>query len=503
MTPPNSNEPAAVPPPQPAPAPRPEPAAGGLTSALKVAVPVGVLMAVIFAITFFSQYTPQDVGGVKGPESSGEPPLRFFTSTRHWDPYGSLQDRTFPGFYEATRTEAGTPNGAAFWFENRNTKSVTMQLKGVSCSACSGGRVAAIPQDVTRQLLQMTAVSALPGGLFSPLPAGLAGPAANLAEDRLPWQSYVFRDHPHAEYSVPAGSNPDGWSPQWGILELRFSVGAVAPKELKSLFNLQVDGTQQIGSAEFAIAFEGVEPFDLTKTSIDAGELQETSEARTYDVVVYSATRGPRGSATGDLDAPRADVRLVGGAVGEAGPFVSVGPPVRLTEEEMQRVPEEVKRNVRVESAYRMTVTVSPKVGDRRADLGPLERDVHISTADTAKSVRVKALVRGSVWLDNNQKEIAIGNYKYSEGSFPPATTVITDKPAQELVLVRDDPSLPEGLVVELEKQPAAPDLGYYRLKVSVPANAKGGAWAGYIVLELKGPNPQRIRIPVRGNGTR
>lgn len=501
MTPPNNNEPAAVPPPQSAAAPEPP---AGVKSALKIAIPIGLLMAVIFGITFFSQYAPQEGGeGVKGTETAKEPPLRFFTSTRHWDPYGSLQDRTFPGFYEATRAEAGTPNGAAFWFENRNDKSVTMQLKGVSCTACSGGRVAAIPQDVARQVLQMTAVSTLPGGLFSPLPVGLVGPAANFTDDRLPWQSQVFRDNPHAEYKVPAGSNPDGWSPQWGILELRFSVGAVAPKELKSLFNLQVDGTQQIGSAEFAIAFEGVEPFDITKTLIDAGDLQETSDARTYDVIVYSATRGPRGSATGDLDAPKTDVRLLGGSAGDVGPFVSVSPPVRLTEEEMQKIPEEIKRNVRVESAYRLKVTVAPKVGDRRVDLGPLERDVHISTADTAKSVRVKAVVRGSVWLDNNQKEIVIGNYKFTEGAFPPATTVITDKPAQELVLVKDDPSMPEGLEVSLQKESAAPDLAYYKVKVAVPPNAKVGSWNGYIVLELKGPNPQRIRIPVRGNGTR
>lgn len=500
MSTPSSNDPAAAP--QPAPAPPPEPA-GGLKAALKIAVPIGVLMAVIFGITFFSQYAPNSVE--TGPETatSKEPPLRFFTSTRHWDPYGSLQDRTFPGFYEATRAEAGTPNGAAFWFENRNDKSVTMQLKGVSCSACSGGRVAAVPPDVARQVLQMSAVSTLPGGLFSPLPVGLAGPAANFTDDRLQWQSYVFREHPHAEYRVPAAANPDGWSPQWGILELRFSVGAVAPKELKSVFNLQVDGTQQIGTAEFAIAFEGVEPFDITRAVIDAGELQETSAARTYDVTVYSATRGPRRGDTGDLDAPKVDVRLVGGAVGEPGPFVSVGPPVRLTEEELQRIPEEVKRNVRVESAYRLTVTVSPKVGDRRADLGPLEREVYIATADTAKSVRVKAVVRGSVWLDNNQKDVDLGTYKFATGAFPPATTVITDKPAQELVLVKDDPALPEGLDVSLQKEHAAPDLAYYKLKVAVPPNAKSGAWSGYVVLELKGPNPQRIRIPVRGNGTR
>lgn len=505
----NTNDPTAINPvdptaslPKAPPTQQAEPvSAGGVKGAIKVAIPIGVLMAIIFGITYFSQYTPQGDGPETTTTNLKEPPLRSFTSARQWNPFGSLQDRTFPGFYEVQANAAGTPNAAAFWFENRNDKSVTMQLKYVSCGACSGGRVAPIPPDVARQVLQMTAVSTLPGGLFNGMSVGLAGPAANLSEDRLTWQSYTFRDHPKAEYKVPAAANTDGWSPQWGILELRFSVGAIGPKPLGTVFNLQVDGTTQIGEAKFDINFVGVEPFDISRDFIDVGELQETSAPTQYDVIVYSSTRGPNGNGPGDLQVPKTDVQMVGGTVGEPGPFVSVSTPVRLPESELMRIPEQIQRGVRVESAYKLTITVSPKVGEKRVDLGPLERDVHIATADMRKTVRVKGMVRGGVWLDNNLKEIAV-NYKFENGAAGQAFTVVTDHPEQELVLVTD-PTTPEGLKLELEKQAPVPDRGYYQLKVSVPAGAKAGSWNGFVVLDLKGPNPQRIRIPIRGNGTR
>jgi len=476
---------------------------GGLKQVVKVAIPILVLMGIIFAITFSSQYVDNSVDTTGLPTAKAkEPPLRFFTSARQWNPFGSPQDRAFPGFYELQANAAGTPNGASFWFENRNGKSVTMQLKGVSCGACSGGRVAPIPQDVAKQILQMTAISALPGGLFSGLPIGMVGPAANLAEDRLTWQSYTFRDHPKAEYRVPAGGNPDGWSPQWGILELRFSVGAIGPKTLSAEFNLQIDGTQEVGSAHFGIAFEGAEPFDISRGVIDVGELQETSASTQYEVIVYSATRGRNGNGPGDLDVPKTDVQFPGGVGGDPGPFVTVSAPVRIPESELEEIPNKIQKGVRVETAYRMTVTVTPKVGDRRADLGPLERDIHISTADLRKTVRVKGVVRGGIWLDNNQKEISL-DYLLAAGVPRKRVTIITDQPEKELVVVTDDPSTPEGVKIALKKQEAVPDRAYYDLDISVPPNSKSGVWNGFVVLELKGAKPQRIRIPIRGNGTR
>ncbi len=236
-------------------------AGGGMKSTLKIILPIFILMAVIFGVTFLTQYAPPDEPTKPdGPRERKEPPLRFASSTRFWDapdffsPEGvhfrgfpltapsatpadpeqpfrfELQNRVFPGFYEVQSDAGGTKHSASFWFENPHRQSVTMRLQHVNCGACSGGRVAAIPPDVTRQLLQMSGVSVLPQGLMSGLPIGMVGPAANLSPDLLKWQHYTFRNNPHPDYIIPPADNKDGWSPQWGILELQFSVGALGPK---------------------------------------------------------------------------------------------------------------------------------------------------------------------------------------------------------------------------------------------------------------------------------
>ncbi len=292
---------------------------------------------------------------------------------------------------------AGQKNGASFWFENRNNAPVIMRLHGVSCLSCSGGRMAPIPPEVTRDIIQMSIVSGLPQGLFSGLPLGMAGPAANLDPARLQWQSATFKDDPHASYKVPAADNRDGWSPQWGILELQFTAPQ-GPKTLTADFVVQVEGAKQAASAKFEIAFEGVDPFDIAADrSIDVGELEEKSEPRTYGVLVYSSTRGPHGNGLGDLEPPVARVDLLPNHIGEVGPFVSVGKPERVPESELEplmySVSEQLKKGVRITAAYRMTITVAPRVGDKRVDLGPLEREIWFTVpgASNSKPVRVKA----------------------------------------------------------------------------------------------------------------
>jgi hypothetical protein len=61
--------------------------------------------------------------------------------------------------------------------------------------------------------------------------------------------------------------------------------------------------------------------------------------------------------------------------------------------------------------------------------------------------------------------------------------------------------TVPEFMKVELEKLPPDPDRGYYQIKIRVPSESKAGPWGGVVVLELKGPPSQRMRIPVRGKG--
>jgi len=469
---------------------------------LRIVVPIVVLMGVIFGVTFFAQYSPQ-----KDEEQvTTEPPLRFGSSARRWDPYSSsLQDQSFPGFYEVQADVSGPKkNAAAFWFENRNTKPVTIQLKGVSCGACSGGRVATIPTEVTRELLQLSAVSCLPQGLFSGFPLSIAGEAGNISPERLNWEGYDFKDNHKASYKVPAAADTDGWSPTWGILELQFSVGKVETKTLGAEFALQVDGTKQVGSARFDIMFEGVNPFELSQREIAVGEITDSSDSKKYEILVYSATRGPN-AANGDLPMPSVRIDTTPG-VTEAVPFVTADKPVRVSQAELAKfkatLEAKLGRPVRVEAVYRLNITVTPKVGEHRIDIGTLERDVWMSIPDSkeAQAVRVRGTVRGGVWLDD-QREIDMGTYKNRDG-FTQKYKLITENKDAVVEIVAGGEK-PEFLKASVEKLPPGADRGAYELKVTVPKESESGRWSGEVVLVLKGANPQRIRIPVKGNGDR
>lgn len=474
-----------------------------MNQTLKIVVPIVVLMAVIFGITFFSRYAPKE--DETQTQVSSEPPLRFGSTTRMWNPVGSLQDQIFPGFYEAQADALGTKNRTSFWFENRNPSPVTLQVAFVSCTQCSGGRVAAVPPDVTRQIIEMSIISGLPQGLCSGLPVGMVGPAARLHPDRLEWQSHTFKDNPNASFTVPPVNNPDGWTPQWGMLELMFSA-APGPKTLSADFIVGVESTKKTERTHFEVTFEGVDPFELSEKTFSVGELTETSEPKKFEVLLYSLTRGPNGVAGSDLNPPSVSVELPQKSAGEPGPFVAVSAPVRVPEKDLVQLSMELSgkngKYIRVEAAYRMTVTVNPKVGDKRVDLGPLERDIWVSVPGTpgTRSIRVSGLVRGPVWLEDNRKELRL-NDKFASGTREEFRLVTQEKDA-ELVEV---PSLrsPEGFGVELKKLPPGLERGNYALIVTVPEKKFIGAWNGTIVLELKGPNPQRIRIPVKGKGDR
>jgi hypothetical protein len=480
-------------------------AAGGMKQTLKIAIPLLALVGVVFGITYFSQYTPR-VDDTKGNTGGTEPPLRFGSSARVWHPQGSLQERAFPGYYEVQANASGRTNGAGFWFENRNPNSVLMQLKRVSCTVCSGGRLAPIPPAVTRQFLQLSAFQGLPQGLVSGLPMGMAGASANVAPDRLEWQQHIFRENPQATYTVPPANNVDGWSPQWGILELQFSIGTPKSDVLSAMFELQVEGSKQTKEFEFRIGYEGVEPFDLSIKDIVLGDIteKEKPEPRQYEVILFSSTRGPNGNGPGDLLPPVASVELPGGRSGDPGPFITLGTPVRVPEDELREMmriaSDRLRKPVRVESAYRTTITVHEQVDGKRMDLGPFERAVSFTVPGTVltKTVAVKGMVRGGVFLDKDLREIVLSD-THKSGTIE-TFRLITKRPDAEVVLVADETS-PEFMKVELEKLPPDPDRGYYQIKIKVPPESKAGPWSGVVALELKGPQPQRMRIPVRGKG--
>ncbi len=517
--------------------------AGGLKSTLKVAVPIVALMAVIFGITLFSVYTPpkpSDVGKEK-PGTSGvtnnEPPLRFFSSTRAWDPPSlapeyqhfpllapsrdpskelpfqfSVQDRVFQGFYET----GPQVRCAAFWFENRNSRSVTLQLQGVNCGACSGGRVAAIPPAVMKAYMHRTALASLPIGAFNAFGVGLADPAADF--ERLEWTRHKFSENPHATYKVPAAADPpDKWAPQWGILELTFTVSDNPKVPLVSGFATEVDGSpDQRGEHSFQIFYAPSQPFVVSTPTIDVGEINQLTKDAEYTFLVYSATRKPDPKwEFGDLPEPTCVVQAPTGI--EVGKFVEVAKKVeRLPESallDVERDLDRQKKFTKVLTAYRVTVTVRRKVGDTQLDIGQMERTIYITAGDAKpQAVLVTAMVKGPVGLANGKTSIEIPPFKgregfgekHADGAFAGRSIgeLVTDAPGMELAVVEGE-CRPKFIKYEVVKKADRGGRGVYDLKVTVPPGRQFGAILDnpIIVIESKGLNPQRIRIPVKGSG--
>ncbi len=506
---------------------------GGLKSTLKIAVPIVALMGVIFGVTFFAQYTqkPPEVEPKGKPGESGtsrnEPPLVFFASTRVWDPPSlapeyrdfpllapsrdpskelpfsfSMQDRIFQGFYEPGPQERRT----AFWFENRNPHSVTLQLKDLGCSACSGGRVAAIPPEVTKAYLHRTALAALPIGPFNAFGVGLADPAADF--DKLDWTSHKFSDNRNAAYKVPpAPAVPDKWSAQWGILEFTFIVHPKPVIPLWTEFATQVDGNpEQVGRHRFEIFFSPSEACLVSTPTIDAGEINQLTPDREYTFLVYSATRGP-GSEFGDLDLPKCVIQAPPGI--DPGQFVEVTKVERLPQHELFDVVREAAKQGRftkVQGAYRVTVVVRPKIGKARLDIGQMERTVYLTAGDAKpQSVLVSAMVRGPVWLASGKSDIELETFKGRLGLKEHSIgELLTEAPGTELSIVKADckPQI-VGWEYEVVKKADRGGRGVYDLKITIPPGRQFGAILDnpMIVIEVKGPTPQRMRIPVKGSG--
>lgn len=512
------------------------PAPAALGSTLRVAVPLLALVGVVFGITFFAQYTPPKDGDEKNnpdltKRSVVEPPLRFFTSRRVWDPPKlsaagyrylpllapssisadpesatkitfSLQDRIFQWYYEASGEESA-PRRTQFWFENRNSSTVTMQLKGVSCTACSGARLAAIPPETTKNLFQHTALAALPIGVFHGFGVGLVEPAADLT--RLEWTQAQFRDDPNVQFHVPAATNPDKWSPQWGILEITFRVRPNPTLPLTADFATQVDGTTRAGNQHFELYFQPSDSCELSQSAIDAKIIEPLSNDREYKLYVYSNTRGP-GSEFGDLDPPSFLVQAPAG-ITDPVKFIEVTKVERVPDAELvdliERFERDQNRPSKIRAAYQITVTLRPKVGEHRLDIGQMERTISV-TCGTAQEkpqqLQVKAIVRGAVRLDNDATEIDLKTFRGAAGT-EESVNLTTEKSGIELAVVKDE-CRPANFGFELVKQPDSGGQGHYRLKITVEKGKVFGQVKGVVVLEVKGPTPQRIRLPFKGNSS-
>jgi hypothetical protein len=473
---------------------------------LKIAVPLVVLVGVVFGITYIMIYVPPDQKTDDGP--TGDRPLIFPSATRFWQPgWATAPDddekgadplnRLFPGFYEQ-----GMKGKARFWFQNKNPQPVTIKLLHVSCASCSQGAIYIIPPETVRTTIHTSIVSGLPQGLFTGLPVGMVGPGALFDPARLrPEQAHEFRDPSAVVFKVPAEDNTDGWTPRWGILELGFEANTPPPdtRNIESIFECQIEGSTQVERNQFRIAFDVVEPFRMYPDFIDVGQIEESAKSVEREILVYSSTRPQP-----EKPFPPPGISAYpGGHVNDK--FVVSGSPTPVPAEELdalsQRLTKESGRPVRVTGAYKVPVTVAAKIGDQRLDIGQLDQRLQVSIPGAdPKFVTVRGTVRGGVWLSNGNA-IDVGNFKSRDGMPLAKFELTTDRPGMDLVVVEGQQQ-PGFVQVTLVKKPDLGGRGYFDVQVHIPKNKQVGSIEnGVIILEVKGPNPQRVRIPLKGRG--
>src|SRR5262249_46144167 len=227
---------------------------------------------------------------------------------------------------------------------------------------------------------------------------------------------------------------------------------------LRAEFVTQVKDTDKSGVNTFNIFFEHANPFELVPPGFDIGELTENSPTKTVEFVIGSATRGVGAEPPYDkLPEPSIKVLMPGGA-GEPGPFVSVGKPVPILGEDLDnlagRVSSGPRNPVRLLSAWKVPVTISPRVGDARIDIGQLDREIWVTfpgVGGDAKFIKIRGNVRGSIWL-TDAKEIDLETFAGKDG-VTKAFELTVEKAGTEVALVPDQ-IRPDFLQVVLEKLP-------------------------------------------------
>jgi hypothetical protein len=213
--------------------------------------------------------------------------------------------------------------------------------------------------------------------------------------------------------------------------------------------------------------------------------------------MIYSGTRGP-GSEFGDLERPSFKVEYPEGA--DPTRFLEIvdAKTVRIPDPELIDIQNYVQHRVR--SAYSFTVVLHPKVGEKRLDIGKFEQMISVTAGGITHHLRVNAMVNGPAWLLNGT-EIDLGSFSAETGLDKLPRDIITQDPSLELALVPDNK--PSKFTFGLKKLADSNGQGRYQLLITVPPGKGYGKVQGEAVLELKGPNPQRMRIPIVGSGVR
>lgn len=476
-----------------------------MNSFTKIGLPIVLVVGLVFGITFIRMYSTEEPPPTEGPKETKvaapkEAPVKFGLITaaaivgdppkgreslKYWDPV----------------IEVGVPGHFEFWCQNRHAQPVTMRVSDVNCQ-CAGVEVASVRNYDFRDY---AIVSALAGGPLGAAPGPTAGLAHVLLERQLIWAP-MLKDHEKTDQTIPPAEPAAGT--QMAIVRLGWEAKAEPGAKTISatLVSRLGEGAGTVTELQAQTAI--VPAFDLLRRDgpaawvaaldLPVGELRENGEVK-RTLFLVSATR---------------KTHIFSVAIDHPDPCITWTDAVPATPEEVQSlldiIPKEGSAR-RPKSVYKVVVTVRERTewevdGQKRfhqMDLGLIDRKLTITAVNGGSGVlALKGRILGDVSFLSGTVDgrIDLGNSFPADQDWTKDVALLSERMGIDLTL-DGAATTPAYLKVKLE--PLAPIEGrnQWRLRVTVP---KGSVYSAIpegsaIVLTTTGPNPRRLRIPIRG----
>jgi hypothetical protein len=478
-----------------------------MNSVTKVGLPIVLVVGLVFGITFIRMYSTEDTPPVDTPKeatgktsSAKELPVRFglITAAAQVDdpPAGSRSLK-----YWDPIIEVGVPGHFEFWCQSRHPEPVIVRISEVNCQ-CAGVEVAPVRDEDFREY---AVVSALAG---SPLGAA-SGPTAAIAhailDRRLNWLP-LLKDHEKTDQTI-APADPAAGT-RMAIVRLGWEAkNEPGPKTVSATLVSRIGesaGTVTKLEAQTVI----VPAFDLVRRDgpaawvaapdLPVGELRENGEVR-RTVYLLSATR---------------KTQIYSMSIDRPDPCISWTEAMPATPEEVQSllntIPKEGAAR-RPKSVYKIEVTVHERVEAevdgkkqlRQMDLGLIERRLTVAAVNGGSiPVALRGRVIGDVSFLSGTVDgrIDLGNSFPADQDWTKDVALLAERTGLDLTL-DTTATTPSYLKVKLDALAPIDGRNHWRLRVTVP---KGSVYSAIpegsaIVLNTTGPNPRRLRIPIRG----
>lgn len=471
-----------------------------MNSTLKMVVPIVLVCGGVFALTVIKKLDTTPPSETDNADfASPTMPLQFTYLEMKYDPASEEPRlRHFDGFHEVSDAE----HPASYWFQQTAPQPTDVKVLGRSCTSCTAARVGVLPPNTMETFVTQTALGLFPASVL-PVPDLLTAAAFTHLNQSIQWTEFDF-DHPESKAVVPPAV--DG-KPVWGLFQMGIKVTAQGQKTLSAGVGMKTESMPVAAQITLTVSMRGVNAFEVVPDTVNLGSLPEGAADRPIEIYYWSATRSPY--------LPKIHANYLpppGMNTADEDPFVTLGTPRVLDTEEVatlaRNLSADAGQSIQVRGAYRVTATVHRKLPDgREPDIGPFEKYIGVSGpgANNSRRVTIKGITTGLVSLASGDV-LKLGkngewNVRYGDKT---EAQLVSDRPGLEIELVPEE-SVPSFLQFSLSPPEDRSGRRYWTIKVTVPPNTGFGSLPreACVVLRSKGPNPQKVRIPIQGIGFR